>query len=267
MNYLDVCTGMSAATAAGKRVPCLSQEEYCILMLHVYADESMDEKQSKICVVAGVVGTEEAWLDLQAKWEARTGGLPFHAKDCDSDFGDYRPKGNEDHSVKHRQNKSLYQDMVALLASSQIGGYASAYDLVAQRRVFSPFEPPVYFQPFIDVLRNMADFANRNDDVAELIFDNRPSIQHNAALIYAHYRENVPDCGERLASKLSFESSAKNSRIQVADLFAREARKQAENDLAGSLPMRTSWEVLADTKRFWVEISDEEFSKQTEEKA
>ncbi|PYX94192.1 MAG: hypothetical protein DMG67_02145 [Acidobacteria bacterium] len=44
---------------------------------------------------------EEAWVD-------RTGGIPFHATDCDSDRGDYEGKS-------HSENKALYKTFVCSL--------------------------------------------------------------------------------------------------------------------------------------------------------
>ena len=59
-------------------------------MLSVFGDESSDEKKQRVFAVAGVIGSEEMWNAIEPRWVSRTGGIPFHANNCDSDQGDYR---------------------------------------------------------------------------------------------------------------------------------------------------------------------------------
>src|SRR5712692_10503716 len=98
-------------------------------MLSVFGDESADETKQRVFAVAGVIGREEQWEQLEARWIARTGSFPFHAKDCESDQGDYK-------GIDHQQNQDLYKDLAQLLAASGLGGWGFAIDLLAQRQVF-----------------------------------------------------------------------------------------------------------------------------------
>jgi hypothetical protein len=110
--------------------------------------------------------------------------------------------------------------------------FASAYDLAAQREAFPPpYGPPVYYQPFMDVLQAMGNFSISRGGQVEFIFDSRIETEHNAGLIYAHLRESSPEWKQRFAPKISFESSRDNPRIQIADLFAREAMKALDNEV------------------------------------
>jgi hypothetical protein len=59
-------------------------------MLCAYGDESSDETKQRVFAVGAVVGAEEQWVELEAKWVDRTGGTPFHANDCDSNQGTSR---------------------------------------------------------------------------------------------------------------------------------------------------------------------------------
>jgi hypothetical protein len=223
-------------------------------MFLVYGDESLDETQSRVCAVGGLVGTEGHWDALETKWKALHGPVPFHANDCDSDHGDYAPTEGEDKNAKHLANKELYKQSAILLAESEIGGFASAYDLAAQREAFPPpYGPPVYYQPFMDVLQAMGNFAVHRDDEVEFTFDSRIESEHNAGLIYAHIRESHPEWKKRFASKISFECSRRSPRVQIADLFAREAMKALDNMIGPKTrPKRKSWKALEDTRRFWV---------------
>jgi hypothetical protein len=66
------------------------------IVLSVFGDESADETKQRVFAVAGVVGNEDQWAALEAAWIARTGGIPFHAKDCESDQGDYADKDHQE---------------------------------------------------------------------------------------------------------------------------------------------------------------------------
>ena len=230
-------------------------------MLLVYGDESLDGTQSRVCAVAGVIGSEEMWRELEPKWIERNCGTPFHAKDCESDHGDYAPKNGEDPDKKHQENKALYSDLASLVAESGLGGFASAQDLIAQRKAFpSPYDPPLYYQGFLDVLEAIRNAAADRGEMAELTFGNRNESQFNAGELYSYLQH----CGlywqERLASKLSFESSRANPRIQVADLFAHEAMKDLDNEIGPTKRApRRSWECLRSTGRFQVEKRGEQY--------
>src|SRR4029077_8136115 len=99
------------------------------MALLAYGDDSSDEKRERVCAVAVVVGTWRAWRLLEREWLERTNGIHFHAKDCESDHGDYR-------NIPHAENKALYKDLVTIVANSHLYGIAVAVDLKAARRAF-----------------------------------------------------------------------------------------------------------------------------------
>lgn len=233
----------------------------CAVVLLVYGDESLDATQSRVCAVAGVIGTEEMWENLEAKWTARNGGIPFHATDCESDRGDYAPKDRKDSDKKHKENKDLYRELTILVAESGLGGFASSQDLAAQRKAFpSPYEPPLYYQGFMDVLEAMRNAADNRGQMAELTFDSRIGTEFNATEIYAYLQESGLYWRERLARKLSFVSSREEPRIQIADLFAHEAMKELDNEVGPTKRVtRKSWECLKRTGNFRIEKLGEEY--------
>lgn len=85
-------------------------------MILVYGDDSAGEKKERVCAVGVVIGTEDRWKDLEEKWLERTGGIPFHANECESDRGDYANR-------PHEANKTLYRDLTTLLVESELGGW------------------------------------------------------------------------------------------------------------------------------------------------
>jgi hypothetical protein len=220
-------------------------------MIFVYGDESMDETSARVCAVAGVVGTEAEWQAIEPIWTERNGGIPFHAKDCESDQGDYKTK-------THGENQSLYRDLVTLIARSSLSGYAVATNLVTARAYY-PDDPMIYLREFQGVIDGMRWWAQQHGEIAECCFDNRVESAFNAALIYANAIEIDPNWKPYLSPTISF-SSRTNPRIQVADLFAREAMKNLDNRIGPiKRDTRKSWVVLGDTGRFAIEELDEAY--------
>ena len=232
--------------------PVPAGEQGYVIVIFVYGDESMDETCSRVCAVAGVVGTEEQWQAIEPIWIERNAGIPFHAKDCESDQGDYNP-GN------HKENQDLYRDLAIIIAQSSLCGYAMATNLVAER-VYYPDVPMIYLRELYGVIDAMRWFAQQSGEIAECCFDNRVESEFNAALIYANAIEIDPNWKPHLSSRISFESSQKNPRIQIADLFAREAMKNLDNRI-GPIKRnpRKSWITLEETGRFSIKEVDESF--------
>jgi len=224
-------------------------------MILVYGDDSSDERSERVCAVAGVVGTIMGWRSVERQWLAITNGIPFHAKDCDSDQGDYKNR-------PHDENKTLYRDLTVLVAESHLHGFGIAINLIALHRVFPDAEDLAYYRAFLRVMEVMKDTAKKNAEIAEFTFDMRMDNEHNAGLLYGSTRENEPEWAPHLADKISFEFARKNPRIQVADLLAREAMKALDNQVGPvKRDVRKSWKALRETGRFEVEAySDDWFN-------
>ncbi len=222
-------------------------------MLSVFGDESADGAKQRVFAVAGVIGSEDMWQQLEAEWITRTNGTPFHARDCDSDQEDYA-------NVPHAENKALYRELVIMLANSGLGGWGFAIDLAAQRRVFPDAPDISYYKGFLEVLQAMRNCAFNNQETVKFTFDMRRESEHNAGLLYGMFRE-MPEWSQVMFSEVSFACSRDQPRLQAADLFAREAMKLFDNSFGPiKREPRKSWLALRDTGRFHVEaISDDWF--------
>jgi hypothetical protein len=224
-------------------------------MILVYGDDSADEKSERVCAVAGVVCDVWGWRSLEREWLVRTNGIPFHANECDSDRGDYK-------EFSHEENKALFKDLSIMVAQSNVCGLGVAIDLMAARRAFPQAAELAYYRAFMRLVDFMAGVAKRGGVVAEFTFDRRTDVDHNASLLYGTAKEYEPEWSPYLADKINFEISAKNPRLQVADLLARESMKALDN-LIGPIkrPVRKSWNCLRKTGRFEAEAySDEWFN-------
>ena len=227
----------------------------CAVMILVYGDDSSDEKSQRVCAVAGVVGTWRAWRILEREWLLRTNNIPFHAVDCESDRGNYK-------DTPHAENKALYKDLSILLANSHVYGIGIAIDLIAARSKFP--NPDIgdisYYRAFTRVIEVMKDAAKESGEIAEVTFDMRLDTEHNAGLLYGHVRENQPEWTPHLASKIIFEFSRLQPRIQVADLIAHEAMKALDNRIGPvQRPPRKSWIALGQSGRFHIDAYSTEW--------
>lgn len=218
-------------------------------MLCVYGDESADETKERVFAVGGVIGREDDWAALEGKWRGRTGGVPFHANDCESDQGDFKGR-------LHSENLALYRDLATILAESgNIGGWAFAIDLKANREAFPDSPDLSYYKGFLEVIYAMKNCAANNSETVRFIFDMRQESEHNAGMLYGMFAE-LPELKQYVADEISFVSSKDNARVQVADLFTREAMKALDNTLAPIGKRRNprkSWKALYNTGRFHVE--------------
>src|SRR5437016_3948011 len=123
------------------------------LMLTVYGDESTDEKNESVFAVAGLIGTDQEWADLEAKWKARMGGIVFHAADLESGHGDFKKYGE-------RERHKWYREMVEIVDDSPLIGLGKAVDLADFREIFpggDPYSP--YFLCFHHVIIDFAALA------------------------------------------------------------------------------------------------------------
>jgi hypothetical protein len=150
----------------------------------VYGDESFDLGAKRVFAVAGVFGRQCEWDELSPKWFAKTGGLDFHAAQCESDRGDF---ARNDHKV----NLGIYRDVTKLLCSTNLLGEAMVIDLQAYRQHFpDPDEWGPYYLCFAHVVMMAARYAYVSIPPGQVkfIFDQNPDRQYNAALMYDYMR-------------------------------------------------------------------------------
>lgn len=173
----------------------------------------------------------------------RCNGIPFHAKDCESDQGDYR-------GIRHDENKALYRDLTTILAESKLGGVAIAIDLVAQRKILPNALPLAYHRAFVETLVRVAHMSENLGDVSELTFDVSTRDEYNAGLLYSYMRHGDSKLFNWLHPQISFVSAKHSARIQTADLLAYEGWKALDHTVGPQKRQRKSWETLRATERF-----------------
>jgi hypothetical protein len=214
-------------------------------MLSAFGDESHDSTKDRVFAVAGLLGDESQWASFRQRWNARLGGLMFHAADCDSGYGDFREMPEKD---RHR----LHRDLARLVAGSSLIGYGHAIDLAGCRAavpsVMEDFPDMPYYECFLKTVVKLSDLAAHflPRDKVEFTFDRHGETQYNAGLLYRWITAHKPD----ITATVSFGSRGEPG-IQAADLWARELMKRCDTHLFNDRARpRPQWTVLAGTKRF-----------------
>jgi hypothetical protein len=224
------------------------------VMILVYGDDSADKKRDRVAAVAAVFGSEEMWGWIEPQWIARNDGVPFHARDCESDRGDYR-------DIPHEKNKGLYKDLATMLAFSELIGLGIAIDLVAQRIVFPQAPDLAYYKAFTEIMAFIKRIATRYKQPAKFVFDISTENEYNAGLLYDNFRSDDPEMMQYFDAEISFVPAKYSPRVQIADLLAYEAMKALDNTLGPKPRRRRSWEALRATDRFEVFSFSEEWFK------
>ncbi len=224
-------------------------------MLVVYGDESSDKTGARVFAVAGLIGRQEEWDDLEKSWIKRTGGKIFHAADCDSDEGDFKITG-------HQENKNLYKDLAKLLASTKLMGHGVAIDMIGYKKNFPDgVNESAYFICFTKIVIRLTQIASVSipQDKVTFIFDTRSTTNYNSGLLYNHLANFTKWDISPYMDEISFGSS-KSIGIQVADLWARETMKHLDN-IIGPVKRgtRASMRTLTNTGRFKCDFYMQEF--------
>lgn len=225
-------------------------------MLTCFGDDSADETKQRVFAVAGVFAGDEVWGPLVDQWTTRTGGILFHATDCDSDQGDYAKRD-------HHQNKNLYRDLTQLLAASGVFGFGVALDICGFKAVYSDLrDEMIYLKAFLETILYISQRATNDfSDSVKFTFDCRTESNYPAGLLY-HILVNDASAmknGPQLFEEVSFLSPRNQPRIQIGDLYAREVMKELDNRVGPvKRPRRKSMDVLEKTKRFGCELWTQE---------
>ena len=212
-------------------------------MIYVYGDDGADAKRERVVAVSAVAGTEDQWQNLESEWIARCDGIPFHAKDCESDQGDYR-------GFPHEENKALYRELVGILSNSGLSGIAIAMDLAAQFQVFPDSASLSYYRSFVEVLQRTSEMAENQGQIAKLTFDISTENEFNAGYLYNVMRDGDPRIREWLAPEISFVSAKLSARVQAGDMLAYEGWKALDHTVGPVKRPRKSWDALRSTGRF-----------------
>lgn len=237
------------------KVPTLEEirearkKKVLIKVLSVYADESYDAKCERTFAVAGIIGTQEEWDELEVKWIKRTGGKSFHATDCKSRRGDYK-------NISYEECIKEYEDLTKILAESRLFGIGSSIDINAFK-TFIPGAPKYapYFYCFMHVIFELVGMARLYipPQKVRFTFDINDTIEYNATYLYNKYLIKLPELKyytDYMHHELGF-TDRQAVGIQVADLFAGEVMNFYDSRYGtGKSNITLSFDTLMKTNRF-----------------
>jgi len=214
-----------------------------VLVIYAYGDDGADEKRERVIAVAVIAGREEWWQNVEDQWVIRSGGIPFHATDCESNHGDYE-------NIPHDENKAMYRDLTGILAASNLGGIGIATDLIAAKQLMPGNLALAYYRSFVECLEKIANVAQNLGEIAKVTFDINTENEYNAALLYSWARGKEGRLHQWLNAEISFVPWRESARVQTADLLAFEAWKALDHTVGSIKRTRKSWELLRATGRF-----------------
>lgn len=193
------------------------------MVLSVFGDESADETKQRVFAISGLFGFEDDWRRAEESWLAITKGEVFHAADWE-----------------HAGRTEEYKHLALALAASPIAGVAYAIDLVGFTAVYpTTLREAPYLKCFSQLIKEVAcnsEAINKRllepqISKVEFTFDNRRETEYSAARLYSNMLEEPGwSPAALLASKVSFECRT-NSRIQMADMIARESMKDLDRQV------------------------------------
>jgi hypothetical protein len=224
-------------------------------MLTVFGDESADEKKERIFAVAGIMGTQEEWDKLAPRWLERTGGVPYHAADCESGYGDFK-------NLSPKERLRLHADLVRMLAPTKLVGFGVAMNIKAHKEVTGVDIDNIQYQNcFLKVVLYFAVKASIHipPQKAKFIFDTNSETEASSIVLY-DYMRNTDDFkfSENLFHEIAFAPHESHVGLQAADIVARETMKYFDNSFGRQRirPERRSMTLLRSTKRYQFEYLD-----------
>lgn len=217
-----------------------------IVVLKAFGDESYDDGKKRVFAVAGLMGTQEEWDELEGIWIDRTGGKIFHATDCESDQGDYK-------GIPHSENQKLYRDLTKILVEkTKMMGYGASIDLEEHRRIFPGLPDDLaYCTCFNEVVKYLAHLAGLHIPKVGVgfMFEFNEEAEFGAEALYKSIRSSK-EWGPLLADTISFGDKSQVG-LQAADLIAREAMKDLDNTVGPvKRKQRQSFTALIRSNRF-----------------
>jgi hypothetical protein len=126
---------------------------------------------------------------ISDKWTAATGGLIFHASDCETDNNIFA-------AFRHSDNQGLYEELVGILCESKLMGYGLAIDLVGWN---SNFPEPLKDMPCYTCFRNVLYVCGYwvsgsiPQKHVKFTFDQRRENEYSAGSLY-EYMMSLPKC-------------------------------------------------------------------------
>jgi hypothetical protein len=224
------------------------------MLLTMVGDESHDEREERVFAVAALMAPEDIWTVSELWWDSILDGETFHSARFESEFA------YDKTSDRHPQRLEKYKRLTQMVATCGVMGVGVAVDLAAYRDNFpgTPRES-AYLKCFTEVIAALVGEVHRFNAGPEgtrftelrFIFDERRKSQHVAGQMHAALASNLQrhDLGLKL-HEIEFQNR-QNSRIQMADLVARETMKVFDNELGPTKrPMRKSMEILDQCGRF-----------------
>lgn len=233
------------------------RERY-LLMLTAYLDESHDEKQEHVFIVAGFLAPARDWNCLWGAWDRALveEDIPeVHWAELVGGHGKTFGEMAEDRRLE------IQRRFIEIILSHRIAGFACGLEMEPYRpfrnllgnlRRFLPGSkwsgklPEPYYLPFQAVIEEMATYWQLqplpDTERIGFVFDRNRAVQGRAEGLFESMKGWPVPLAKRLG-EIAFAERIRTKPLQAADIFAYEAYRYYGDRIAGRTP-RWQWIAL-----------------------
>lgn len=204
-------------------------------MLVAYLDESGVHSGSRVCAIAGFVGTEDEWATFERRWKRvlkDANVSTFHMAEFESRLGEFAGWSN-------MRRKMFLAELMEIIKARELYGFGSAviaadYEKLPEedKRWMTHGTGLPYFLCFQHCVVEAAHYADHldPDEKVAFVFDRQGELSGEATRLY----NDLKDSDEwpnrvRLADAFAFASRRETVPLQAADIAAYESYKRVEN--------------------------------------
>lgn len=203
------------------------------MIVRLYLDESGHSANHDYVIVAGLIGTSEAWSGFAERWNAilESHGVvaPFHMTDFEAKQRQF--KGWDEEARRRPLMKALMDEISSRLlflcgAAISVQSF-DAYDWASGFPGAEPLEDPYHFA-MQEVIRECVQICNTRTRIPkdgvrlEVVLADQPEFRAMAAAYYRAARHF--DASGTLAAEATFATPTECPELQAADIAAFELR-------------------------------------------
>jgi Protein of unknown function (DUF3800) len=235
-----------------------------------YFDESADQNQKKIFVVAGFLGRNYAFIQMESRWKkllAKYDLEYYHAVECEHGMKQFKKfvaipeKQTDEERVKLQTIR--FEFLNAAVTGEDIAGFATGVALEdfddlcknpTYREAFG--KTPFYYCYHLVMLSAVREVTSEWGGIVAFVGDRHQQHSKTMLELQQPLREAYPDLSPHIGS-ITFDDKRNYIGLQVADVLAYEVRKMFQDEMNGYAE-RAEYKFLRDNGICKIELCKRE---------